>query len=364
MATKLGYGDLKHVFQLPGNWDLTYLKKFQLKDGTSFDQVMVRVGTALALFNRSLTAGYWGQYMQVTSQIEKEYENGGDSATLPLYSEKERPDPIIGDTTGHMLPMNDYGGALGWTYLALRRSRMEMLDADINALINRARNIWQKQMMRRLFVTTADSVGSSGKSVPFADGGSADSSWVPPAYDGKTFLYTHNHFGRTTDDDAGRIASVNTMMDHLAEHGFSSPYDLIIPEADIATWTALTGFKKPTRDILTTAGVETRASLPDETYIGVFEGNRGYARVKFSPRLPTDYSGMFKPAGFNNVASPLAVRYEEGYPLGLSIVAQETSFPFHDAIALFTFGVGVANRLAGAATYYFSSGSYVNPTIA
>jgi hypothetical protein len=72
---------------------------------------------------------------------------------------------------------------------------------------------------------------------------------------------------------------------------------------------------------------------------------------------------MFKPAGRENTDTPLIVRYEQGYPIGLSLVAKIDQFPLQDAIAMMTFGVGVANRLAGAATYFNSTGVYVNPTI-
>lgn len=358
----IGYSDLKNVLKISGNWDLSYMKKFSMKDGTTWDVVLRRIGTALTLFNRSLTGGYWGQFMQTTTDMSLEYDTGGESAGLSKVSEYGRPDPVYGDFTGHMIPMDDYGGALGWTYLALRRGSLSRIDRDIYRLISRARNTWDKTILTRMFKSTYDAVGT-GKSMPFADGGTADSTFIPPSYNGQVFASSHNHFLRETDDAAGRTASLKSMGYHLKEHGIDGPWDLIIPEADRALWTAQAEFKKPERGILSTAGVETRASIPEETYLGVLETDDGWFRVKATPRLPVNYAGAFKPAGFNNPAAPLAIRYEEGFPIGLALVGKIEEFPLQDAIAYFTFGVGVTNRIAGTAVYYNAAGSYTDPTI-
>jgi len=72
---------------------------------------------------------------------------------------------------------------------------------------------------------------------------------------------------------------------------------------------------------------------------------------------------MFKPSGFQSINAPLIVRYEEGFPLGLSLVAKVDQYPLQEAEATMTFGVGVGNRLAGAATYFAAAGAYTDPTI-
>lgn len=359
----IGINDLKNVLRLPGNWDLSYLARYRLNDGTTFDQVVTQIGAALVLFNRSLTSGYWSQYLTTTTDLTTEYDIGGDSNELKRLTDKGRPDPIYRDGTGHMLPMHDYGGALAWTYLSLRRARMVNLNRDIRGLIERGQNSWEKRIHERLFKSTADTVGSTGKSVPFADGGTADSAYVPPTYEGKAFASSHNHFLRYAADAAGRTAALKAMAGTLREHGFASPFELIVSEADKATWAAQTEFKKPERGVLSTAGVEVRAQISEETYIGIIETDDAWFRVKTTPRLPTAYAGAFKPFGFGSPDNPLAVRYEDGFPLGLSLVAQILNFPLQDAVAMMTFGVGVANRLAGTATYFAANGDYTSPTI-
>lgn len=359
----LGYSDLKTVVRLPANWDLTYLKKWSLKDGTTFDVLTRRVATALTLFNRSLTSGYMSQYIQTTQDMTLEYDTGGESAVLAEVSEYGRPDPIYGDFTGHMLPLHDYGGALGWTYMALRRGNMSRFDRDIGRLINRATNLWQNRVLWRMFTMAAEAIATSGKSAPFADGGTADTTYIPPSFEGRNFLNTHNHFLRTADDAAGRTAAMTAMGNHLREHGIMPPWDLIISETDKAAWVAQTEFKKPLRDVFTTAGVETRAIVPEETYIGIMETSDGWFRVRPEPRVPTKYCGAFKPAGFNQPGAPLLVRTEEGFPLGITLVGTVQQFPLQDAIAYFTFGIGIGDRLAGVANFSNASGNYVEPVI-
>lgn len=294
----IGYNDLKNVIRFPATWDLTYLRQWALKDGTTFDQVVSRVGAALVMFNRELTSGYYSDLIQLTSNPALMYDTGSEAAELVKLTEYTKPDPILGDLTGHMLPLNDYGGSLGWTYMALRRANNLDVDRDVRRLIERARNTWNKRVLERLFTTTVETLGTSGKSVPFADGGTADSTYIPITYQGRSFLYTHNHFLRNTADAAGRTANLKAMVNHLYEHGALPPYDLIISEADVANWVAQAEFKKPERGIFSTANIEVRANVPEETYIGVVEVDRGWARVKAEPRVPTNYYGMVKLQSF------------------------------------------------------------------
>lgn len=359
----IGITDLKQVIRFPTTWDLTYLKQWQTADGMTYDQLVSRMGAALVLFNRSLTQGYWSNYYFPTTGINSEYDTGGDSNELELISEYTRPDPLIGVTTGHMLPMHDYGGAMSWTYMAMRRGTADKLLLGVRHLIERGQNTWAKKLLTRLFSSAAETVGTTGVSVPFADGGTADSNYIPPYYEGRTFLNTHTHFDRQTDDATGRSAAVDAGFAHLREHGIMPPYDLIIPEADQALWTAHSEFVPPSRAQIITAGLDIRGIVDESVYIGLWETDGGIARVKTETRLPVDYMGLFKPQGYGSPSNPLVVRYEEGYPLGLTLVGEVKNFPLEDSIAYFTFGAGIANRIAGYCCYFAAAGSYTDPTI-
>lgn len=358
----IGYSDLKKVISLPGTWDLDYLRKWETVDGISWATLVQRLGAGLVAFNADLRAGYLSQFLRTTNDQAITFPVGG-SGDLPQMSEYGRPDPIHGERAGTMLPLKDYGGALGWTYMALRRARSEQLEADIRELIHRGTNTWEKAILDRMFQMEADTVGSSGSSVPFADGGSVDSDYIPPAFDGQEFDNTHDHFLRYADSATGRSLAIDAMAEHLKEHGIPAPYDLIVPEADKSSWTAQSEFVKPERGVFSTAGVETRAAVPEEEYIGVIEADDGWFRVKASSRLPADYAGAFKAYGFQNANAPVAVRIEEGFALGLLLVGQVDQFPLQEAISYFTFGAGIGNRLAGVCTYFAASGDYASPTI-
>jgi len=359
-----GINDLKNVIRIPVNWDLAYMRQFQTANGETWDRVVARLGAALSLFNASLTQGPWADYFRVTTDTGIEYAIGSGSGELPPMPEHNRPDLFAGDSSGHMIPMRDYGGGLGWTSLALRRATSGKLDLSIQTLIDRSRTTWDKRMFERLFKSNVVRVGASGLSMPFADGGVADPDYVPASWGGVDFTSSHNHYFRFADSSAGRTAALKAMVDTLREHGLTSPYILTIPETDTEAWAAQTEFTPPANAILTTQGLERRAvNVNTDLYTGVFETDRGWGLIMPTPRLPTKYAGMFKPFGFNNVNNPLVVRHEDGFPLGLTIEGQVIIYPLQEATAMFTFGIGVNQRLNGSLTFFNASGDYVDPVI-
>lgn len=359
-----GIHDLKNVIRIPVNWDLAYLRQWQTADGVGWDQVVSRLGAALSLFNGSLTTGPWAQFMRTTTDMTVEYRLGEDTGELPPLPEHNRADLFAGESSGHMIPMRDYGGGLGWTSLALRRASMANLDLAAATIIERAGVTWRKRIFERLFSNAAQRVGASGISMPLADGGTADSEYVPVSWEGFEFDNTHNHYFRETDDAAGRTAALKEMVETLRHHGIMGPYILCIPEEDVALWMAQPEFTRSEKAALLTAAIDVRAVVPDpELYIGVFETDRGWGYVYPTNRVPANYAGMFKPYGFGNINNPLVVRYESGFPLGLTIEGQVIIFPLQEAQTMFTFGVGIGNRLNGALVYFAASGPYVVPTI-
>lgn len=370
----LGYNDLKSVVRLPGTWDATYLAKWNGRENTGvrFDELVRTIGVTLNGFNNSLVSpdNYYSRFITRTTDMTAEYSTNSDSNTLQKLSEYTRADPIRGAFSGHMLPRHDFGGALGWTYMALRRGTQSRMERDVQALIQRSRNTWDKEILNRLFKATADTVGTTGVSVPFADGGTADSEYVPSAYGGESFASTHTHYARLTDDAAGRDQFAHDAVEHLREHGIMGPYELVIPDADINDWAALAGagtygvsFIRPERGVITMQNIAQRANINEEIYVGAIETRRGVLYVRPETRLPANYAGVFKPAGLDAPDNVLMVRYEEGYPLGLTLVAQIEHYPLQEAQAIFTFGVGVGNRLAGYLGYFAASGSYTSPSI-
>jgi hypothetical protein len=364
----IGIADLKNVIRMPGTWDLTYLRQWQTKNGVTFDQIVQQIGAALVTFNSDLTQSYIGQFVMSTIENTAEYDIGGETGDLPKVSEYGKPDPVHGQSTGHMLPLADYGGALGWTYMAMRRMQSGKIDRDVRRLIERSWNTWERAIMRRMFKSTYDLVGSTGRSVPWCDAGVADATYIPPTVNGKTFDATHSHFLIPADKDAAAAA----MSTHLLEHGYVPPFDLLVSDADKAIWAAATGFRKPYREFLPANAVDLnipgiggqpRAVVDENLYMGILETDDGWFNIKPSPRIPTGYCGAFPLAGFDSPDAPLAVRYEDGYPLGLALVGEIRDFPLQEAVAYLTFGVGVNDRTAGVVAQIGGIGAYADPTI-
>lgn len=364
MAT-LGVNDLKQ-WAVPTNWDSAYLSKVQLADGATYESFIDDVAQGLALVNAGLLSDpLVNGLVGLTTEIAVEYRvgvsNGFEEAT-----EYGRPDARRGATTGHMLPLIEYDRALGWTWMFLRKARRSQLDADISSAMQDVRDIWHKKILTRLFKSTYDSVGS-GKSVPFADGGTADSSYVPPANPdrGGTFLYTHNHFQRL---DGITQANLETAVAHLHEHGIDGPYDLLAAQADIASWTNtsnVTGFV-PRPDPLIRYGVTQDVANVAGDFIGAIETDYGAVRLRSNGRIPTKYWAVYKSYGSLDQRNPLRVRYTPAVGIGAVLLAGDhiREYPLENAILWSEFGVGVGeDRTAAVVTYNHTSGSYTDPTI-
>lgn len=370
MAT-LGLTDLKSVLRVPGTLDLTYLRQFNGRDtAVEFDTLARQTAAAATIFNSNLLTGYWSRYVTVTNDIETPDDSGGSGTGLKKLAEMTRNAPVSDETTAHMLPMDDYGRSLVWTYWAIRRGNNGLLMRQVRLFSEDAQVSWDKALLNRLFKATYDAVGT-GKSVPFADGGTADPDYSPPNYGGYTFDSSHTHYLRNADTAAGRDAYLSAAALHLRHHGITGPYDLVVPESDVDDFVALDGTQtggakwiKNRNGILETSNIEVRTRFENGEYLGAIETNRDTFLVATTNRLPANYAGVFKPMGLNSPFNPLKVRGESGYPLGITFVQEaQGNWPLQDIHGVFTFGVGIGNRLAGVPGYFAASGGYVSPTI-
>jgi hypothetical protein len=315
-------------------------------------------------FNNSmLSMPHYADLLSVQDTVELEYPvgvtNGVQEAT-----EYGIPNPMRGKTTGHSLPIKPYDRALGWTMMYLRKARMSSIDADVRSAVVDLRTNWQQKLLQRFFKSTGEIVGTtSGASVPFADGGTADSNYVPlPSPDGATFLYTHNHYLRY-DTIANAIAPA---VKHVQEHGHAGPFDVIAADADAATWAALTTFKSPNWGGIIYRAAEDRAAMSDiGNYFGYVETDHGIARIWLNPRVPTNYFGVFKAYGAGDPRSPLRVRIDPNTGFGWSLVPGNwVNAPTTLAVMYSEYGVGIGeDRTNGVAVYLNASGSYTDPTI-
>lgn len=363
----LGPSDLKDI-TLPSLWDQTYLQNVRLQGNQSFEEVMNDVRAALGMFNANDLLGmeHFRDMVAVQDTPEVEYATG-TTGGVEEFVEYKVADPRRGATTGHIIPRRVWDRTLGWTLLYLQRARPAKIDADIRSAMTDLRLHYQKRALQQFFKSTRVQVGSSGYSVPFADGGTADSTYVPyTSPRGSTFLSTHSHYLRQAATLS--TTSVDAALAHLWEHGHDAPYTLIIPQADIATWQGLANYRAPAwADLRYMSNTTVRAGITDimGDIFGYYESPYGLARIWATPLLPTNYYGAFKPYGEADPRNPLRIYFNPDIGLGWNVApGLYINAPQFMGVLMaeFDFGVG-EDRTNGVAVYLNASGNYVDPTI-
>lgn len=369
MAT-LGFADLKDT-ALPSLWDTSTIVKAQLADGSTVGELLADLRGGLRILNgQLLDMPHYGNLFAVQDEPTVEYpigvSNGFTEAT-----EYTPPDPKRGATTGHMLPLTAWDRGLGWTMMYLQDARREKLNADVASALADGKSLFQKRLLTRFFTSTGNTVGStSNADVPFADGGSVDSSYVPPdSPEGETFLYTHSHFlGYGTSgitQDTINQSAVDVALEHLQEHGHESPFEIIGSRTDASSWTAVTNWKAPEWPgvVYHASGVERAAVGEISSYFGYVESDYGIARVWLTPRLPTLHFGVYKAYPQSDARNPLRVRINRRQGFGfVDVPGVYVNAPSQMIVLYARFGVGVGDRVNGVGVDVAAS-TYSSPTI-
>ena len=138
------------------------------------------------------------------------------------HTEYGRPDAKRSATTGTMIPLLEKDRALKWTWDFLKKARRAQIDGDIASAMADLSDMYQQLALTRLFKSTADTVGSSGKAVPVADAGTADSSYIPVNHPERAsaFASSHTHLLNTMTVTQ---ANLEVAVAHLWEHGHDAP---------------------------------------------------------------------------------------------------------------------------------------------
>lgn len=361
-----GVNDLKQ-WAIPTNWDAARLMQISLQSGETYEDLLNDIAAALAIANAGLVSDpLLSGLISISEESAVEYRVGVSNG-FEDHTEYGRPDPKRGKSTGHMLPLWAKDRMFGWTWDFLRKARRFQIDNDIASGIEDLQDVWKQTVLNRHFDSDAETVATSGKSVPYADGGTADSAYIPPSKPdrGGTFAYTHNHFLRY---DGINQANLELAIKHLWEHGHDAPYELLVAQADISSWTdatSVTGYI-PRPDPLLRYGAQTDLANVGEGYIGAVETDYGACRLMANGRIPTKYWSVYKSAGPLDQRNPLRVYPSPQYDLACILLAGDhvREFPLENAILFFEYGVGVGeDRCAAACVYNHTSGSYTDPTI-
>ena len=362
----LGPNDLKQ-WALPPGWDAARLMQYQLSSGESYDDLVNDITAGLAIANAQLLRDpIIASLVSVGTEQTLEYRTGVSNG-FEDHTEYGQPDAKRASTTGHMLEPIHKDRKLGWTYDFLRKARRSQIDADIASAMQDLKDMWQKAILTRLSKSTYTAVGAAGKSMPVADGGTADSTYIPPAMPERAtaFAYTHTHLQCLSGITQ---ANLETTVTHLWEHGYDAPYDLLIAQADLSSWantTTMTGWVKRA-DGLIRYGTQTDLANVDDGYLAVIETPLGPVRVRASARIPTTFYFLYKSFGALDARNVLRVVPSPTYGLGAVLLSGDhiRHYPMENAILTSEFFLGVNDRVGAVLTRQASPGSYSDPTIA
>lgn len=365
MAT-LGPNDLKQ-WALPPGWDAARLMQYSLSTGESYDDLINDITGGLQIANAALLRDpIIASLVSVGEDQTVEYRTGVSNG-FEDHTEYGTPDAKRGGTTGHMLEPIHKDRKLAWTYDFLRKARRAQIDADVSSAMQDLKDMFQKAILTRLSKSTYTAVGSAGKSMPVADGGTADSTYVPPMMPERAsaFAYTHSHLQRL---DGITQANLETTVTHLWEHGFDAPYDLLIAQADLSSWantTNVTGWIKRA-DGLIRYGTQTDLANVDDGYLAVIETNLGPVRVRATARIPTTFYFLYKSFGPLDDRNPIKLAPSATYGLGAVLLSGDhiRHYPLENAILTAEFYLGIQDRVSTVLTRNATTSTYTDPTIA
>lgn len=370
-----GYRDLSSLVNVGA--DAATLARYALADGVTYDRIVAELETVLTALNGEMARHpLWASLVSFQDAPNVSLRDTGATAYADRMGEYGRPEPMHAELAGHMLPLLEYGAAMGWTWGKLRKMSMPEAQADIRLAVGRIRNTYRQQIFRRLLRRGDDSGAvlnlGAGYSPGFATAAAnTNLDYAPPAFGGVSFTTAHEHY----DPAAGGWTTtiIDAMEADLLEHGITPPYRLLISVSDAATVGGLTGFVYPASAV-SQPGSGTAVAVPDgdDTDDGFrFLGSYKNTRVYVAPGMPQHYGFMYKSYGSLSPDNPLRVRLEKGITTPTVRVLRQVTAGVQDAnrgidplqdLMLYTeFGIGVGNRSNGV-TAYVNNGNWADGT--
>lgn len=365
---------------LPTGVDGGKIAQWRLREGTTFGAFVGRLSQAVGAFNQELI-NRWGFLLSTTEELMLEYPDGSSVTEMPEITDLSDPDQVHGTTIGHMLPLDPYGRAIGGSWMYFRDAREAKIRSDLATIMNQARWRFEKKLLTRFFTNTENLIGSAGYDVPFVRGSGGNVDFIPPAFAGKEFLATHDHFiGYDSDTNPKTMADVlNGLAATLAEHGHEAPFEALVSRTDIDSglFHALDKFIEFVSPVIvnTDRGGLTSGNIfyaSGEPMVitglaGFFQSKYGTVNIRASARIPTGYVGMTKSYGNLSARNALAVRLQPEVGFGAYVIPEtsdDRQWPIKRVVIAMEFGVGVGeDRTNGACGYLSTSGSWSNPTI-
>lgn len=361
-----GYRDLSSLVNV--GVDTGVLARYALADGVTYDRIVSELESVLVGLNGELARHpLWASLVSFQEAPNVQNRDTGATAYADRMGDYGRPEPMHADLAGHMLPLLEWGAAMGWTWSKLGKMTLPEAQADIRLAVSRIRNTYRQQIFRRILKRGDDSgvvqgLGTGGYSPGFATAAAnTNLDYAPPAFGGVSFTTAHEHYDAAAGGWSTTI--LDAMEADLLEHGHTPPFRLLISVSDAASVSALTGFVFPTTAVIQ-PGSGTAVAIPDgdDTNDGFrFIGSYKNTRIYVAPGMPQYYGFMYKSYGNLSPDNPLRVRLERGLSSPAVRVLRQVTAGVQDAnrgidplqdLMLYTeFGVGVGNRSNGVTAY-------------
>lgn len=368
-------------YSYPTGIDGAILARWRIgRDGRSYDQIRSDVVAAFEGVNSEVLQKI-GMLTYVTTEDHVFYPNGGAVLDFPDITDEDRVETYWGDTVGHMLPLKFKGRGIATTEQALQDLNEGQMMATITDIVQAGRQTIIKDALTRLFIDDETLIGTSGYYVGMVSG-SASVAYVPPTYEGKTFLSSHDHYnGYDSGGGETWITMLNALALHVVEHGHMGNLVALVSETDVATIVTALGvkFATPTPVQLTVVNGGTTATLitdrqvdqaPMELgrFFGYFNSDYGLMELRATARVPTGYAAVWISAGSNSPDNPLYIRVHPNTGFGFYI--QEvpnfnTTYPIKHIDVMIRYGIGAGrNRTRAAIGRLVAGGAWADPTIA
>lgn len=366
---------LDSIFPVSGLDTAEIYRVSVLGDKKTVGELLREMAVAVGAMNQELVSIY-GSLMYITEDPKVEYAAGDNAAgMLDRAGEWTTPDMRRAGIIGHMLPLWEFDGALAWSYKWLKHASETQTAVDLNLLQERWRNTFDYYIVRRMLTDDEEAVGSAGTgySVGWAIGSGTNVNFIPPAYMGTTFTSSHTHYLGETSFPNAFEALIKTIREHGIGYG-ERPVALVSDD-DIDTIMALSNFVEflpPEIQYNAVSGAPvmyTRRAeyqgVPGEIF-GYYKSSYGLIELRSHWRFPTNYVYMTFPKGQLNPNNGIRIRVDKGGGFGLTVdpqIDRSVNPRLAQVLVNTSFGVGVGNRLNGAACFVDAGGSWVDATI-
>lgn len=365
---------------LPSGIDAQYVLNFQSRDGLTGTEIVGLAATLIGQANNDII-NFYGGLVTLTEEMYASMEVGdGARSMTPKATEFAKDDGVVAEEIAHMLFIEKYKDAVGWSVEWLREARRDKIVASLNLIRNRWRNRVDYDVVWRLLNNSEVRVGNTGYAPGWAIGTGTNTNYVPPQWMTEVFDSTHTHYERT--NAAATAANVLTAIEagaaELSHHGHIGEKVAFVAD-NLATLLLGSNDKRialyvPERfrisggtgaQAVTVAGVVE--GVPGET-IAWINTKAGVVEVRRHPRFPAGYLWVGKSYGALDTLNPLAIRTDPlwgGFGLTINPVTDRSLQPKLEMIEFEAkHGVNVNDRTNGYA-HQIASGSddYENPTI-